>query len=343
MGRVRCIYADPPYNTSERWTHFDDRLDHDRWLDAMAEALSLFWPCLSDDGSLWISIDDGSMHYLKVLADKLFGRASFVTTVVWQHRTTRENRRAFSNNHEYLLVYAKDPRLFRRRRNRVTAPPQVAARYKNPDKDPRGPWQSVSANVQAGHATNSQFYELVAPNGACHVPPNGRCWAYTRERMEALVAAGEVWFGRAGNGVPRIKRYLSGATLGVTPETVWGPDVAGTTMAAKHHLLAMFPDDPVFDTPKPETLIRQILTIATDPDDLVLDGFLGSGTTAAVAQKMRRRWIGIEQGGHAVTHCADRLQKVVDGESGGISPDVGWTGGGGFVFLRHEDAPAIAA
>jgi adenine-specific DNA-methyltransferase len=342
-GRVRCIYADPPYNTAERWTHFDDRVNHDLWLATMAEILRASWPCLSEDGSLWVSIDDGSMHYLKVLADDILGRSSFVTTVVWQHRTTRENRRTFSNNHEYLLVYAKDPRVFRRRRNRITAPPQVAARYKNPDNDPRGPWQSVSANVQAGHATNSQFYELTAPNGTRHVPPNGRCWAYTKDRLHELIAAGEVWFGKDGNGVPRIKRYLAGATLGVTPETVWGPDLAGTTMSAKHQLLSMFPDEPVFDTPKPEALIRQILTIATDPGDLVLDGFLGSGTTAAVAHKMGRSWLGIERGRHAVTHCAERMRKVVDGEPGGISAEVGWSGGGGFAFLRERANSALAA
>jgi adenine-specific DNA-methyltransferase len=312
-------------------------------MDAMAEALRSFWPCLTDDGSLWISIDDGGMHYLKVLADEALGRDSFVTTIVWQHRTTRENRRAFSNNHEYLLVYAKDPVAFRKRRNRVPAPPQVAARYKNPDNDPRGRWQSVSANVQAGHATASQFYELVAPNGRRHVPPNGRCWVYTKPRMDALIHDGQVWFGREGNAVPRLKRYLSEATLGVTPETLWGADIAGTTLSAKHHLLAMFPDDPVFDTPKPESLIHRVLTIATDPGDVVLDGFLGSGTTAAVAHKTGRQWVGIERGDHAVSHCAERLRKVVDGEAGGISADVGWQGGGGFEFLRYEAHAAMAA
>jgi adenine-specific DNA-methyltransferase len=342
-GSVRCIYADPPYNTAERWTHFDDRLDHDEWLDGMGQALEAFWPLLARDGSLWISIDDGSMHYLKVLADEVLGRSSFVSTIIWQHRTTRENRRAFSNNHEYLLVYAKDPREFRKRRNQVSAPPQVTARYKNPDADPRGPWQSVSANVQAGHATDSQFYKLVAPTGRRHVPPNGRCWVYTKARMDALIANGEVWFGRDGNGVPRLKRYLSNASMGVTPETLWTPDVAGTTTQAKHHLLAMFPDDPVFDTPKPEALIHRVLTIATDPGDLVVDGFLGSGTTAAVAHKTGRRWLGIERGQHVVSHCADRLRKVVEGEPGGISPDVGWSGGGGFSFLRGVEEPASVA
>jgi adenine-specific DNA-methyltransferase len=342
-AQVRCIYIDPPYNTSERWTHFDDRLGHEEWLVGIERSIRSLWPCLSQDGSLWISIDDGGMHYLKVLVDRIVGRSSFVTTIVWEHRTTRENRRAFSNNHEYILVYAKDPLIFRETRNRVAATPAVLARYKNPDDDPRGPWQSVSANVQAGHATPSQFYELLAPNGRRHAPPKGRCWVYTRERMEALVASGEVWFGRDGNGVPRLKRFLSSAPLGVTPETLWTAAAAGTTMTAKRHVLSMFPDDAVFDTPKPEELVARILTIASDPGDLVLDAYLGSGTTAAVAHKMGRRWTGLECGSQAVTHCAERMRQVVQGEPGGISTSVGWCGGGGFTFLRRPWSQPLAA
>jgi adenine-specific DNA-methyltransferase len=330
--RVRCIYIDPPYNTAERWTHFHDALDHDAWLAGIGAVLERLWPCLAPDGSLWISIDDGGMHYLKVLADGLLGRSSFVTTIVWEHRTTRENRRAFSNNHEYVLVYAKDPDRFRATRNRVQASEEIRGRYKNPDGDPRGPWQSVSANVQAGHGTASQFYELVAPGGRRHRPPKGRCWVYTHDRMQALIADGRVWFGRDGDGVPRLKRYLDGAHLTMTPETLWRAGVAGTTTLAKRHLLELFPDEPVFDTPKPEELIARILTIASNPGDLVLDAYLGSGTTAATAHKLGRRWIGIESGAHAVTHCAGRLRQVVAGERGGISD-----------FLREAGVTPLAA
>jgi adenine-specific DNA-methyltransferase len=343
MGRVRCIYIDPPYNTAERWAHFADRLDHDAWLATRERTLRALWPLLRGDGSLWISIDDGGMHYLKVLADEVCGRENFVTTVVWEHRTTRENRKVFSNNHEYMLVYARDPEQFGAARNLVSAGPELRARYKNPDKDPRGPWQSVSLNAQAGHGTPAQFYELVAPNGRRHVPPPGRCWVYTRERMQEMIDAGEVWFGRDGNGVPRLKRFLSDARLRVTPETLWTADFAGTTLAAKKHLLSLLPDVDVFDTPKPEELIARILEIATDPGDLVLDSYLGSGTTAAAAAKLGRRWIGIEHGDHVVTHCAARLRAVVDGEPGGISATAGWKGGGGFRFLRHRPIGALAA
>jgi adenine-specific DNA-methyltransferase len=333
-GAVRCVYLDPPYNNRERWTHYDDRDGHDRWLAAVEATLAGVWPLLRADGSLWVSIDDAEVHYLKVLADRLFGRAAFVATIVWEHRTSRENRRVFSPNHEYLLVYARDPERFKLTRNPVAPSPAVLARYRNPDADPRGPWQSISLTAQAGHGTAAQFYELVAPNGRRHRPPKGRCWIYTRERMRAAVAAGEVFFGAGGNGVPRLKRFLSAAPAGMTPPTLWAAAEVGTTATAKREGLALFPDEPVFDTPKPEALLRRVLEIATDPGDLVLDAYLGSGTTAAVAHKAGRRWIGIERGAHAVTHCARRMRRVVDGEAGGISAHVGWPGGGGFRFER---------
>jgi adenine-specific DNA-methyltransferase len=342
-GSVRCVYIDPPYNNSERYAHYDDHLSHDEWLTVIEPRLALLYELLRDDGSLWISIDDGQLHYLKVLADRLFGRDAFVTTIVWQHRTTRENRRAFSNNHEYVLVYARNVARFRETRNLVPVDWVATGRYKNPDNDPRGPWQSVSANVQDGHATPSQFYEVIAPNGRRHSPPKGRCWGLPKDRMAQAIAEGRVWFGRDGHGVPRIKRYLSEAQSGVTPETLWTPEIAGTTRAAKRQLLEMFPNEVLFDTPKPEELVMRILQIATDPGDLVLDAYLGSGTTAAVAHKMKRQYIGIEVGGHALTHCAQRLRKVVDGESSGISNAVGWSGGGGFRFLRYQEAQQSAA
>jgi adenine-specific DNA-methyltransferase len=339
-GRVRCIYIDPPYNNQERYTHYNDDLDHATWLSDIKARLSRLAEFLREDGSLWISIDDREVHYLKVAADEVFGRKNFVTTIVWQQRTTRENRKVFSNNHEYLLVYAKDARVFRNRRNQLPLTPEIRARYVNPDDDPRGPWQSVSANVQAGHATPGQFFELVAPNGRRHVPPNGRCWVYNKMKMEEAIAKGEVWFGRDGNGVPRLKSYLTGARRGLNPETLWLAHDVGTSLSAKKHLLDLFPDHPVFDTPKPESLVHRIFQIATDPGDLVLDAYLGSGTTAAVAHKTGRRYIGIELGAHAVTHCAERLRQVVKGESGGISEAVDWKGGGGFDFFTFGNTAA---
>lgn len=329
-GRVKCIYIDPPYNTQSAFEHYDDKLEHSQWLSTMVPRLVLLRDLLAEDGSIWVSIDDREVHYLKVLMDEVFGRGGFVTTITWQQRTTRENRKTFSSNHEFLLLYARDPSRFAASRNDLDLTEDVKARYKNPDNDRRGPWQSVSANAQAGHGTPTQFYTLIAPNRKRHELPNGRCWIYTESRMREEIAANNIWFGKNGNGVPRIKKFLSEAKTGLTPETLWFADDVGTNDFAKKHLIELFRDADLFDTPKPESLISRVIHIGSNPGDLVLDSFLGSGTTAAVAHKMGRRYIGIEMGEHAVTHCLPRLQKVIEGEQGGISKQVEWQGGGGF-------------
>ncbi len=333
---VRCCYIDPPYNNQERHYHYHDSRDHRAWLDETTARVELLAEFLRDDGSLWISIDDREVHYLKVACDEIIGRKNFVTTIVWEQRTTRENRKVFSNNHEYILVYAKDIRRFNATRNSLALSPEVRSRYKNPDNDPRGPWQSVSAHAQAGHGTPDQFYKLVNPSGKVHLPPQGRCWVYSLKRMSQEIADNNIWFGPRGKGVPRIKRFLSQARNGLTPETLWTAEDVGTNDFAKKHLIKLFPDADIFDTPKPETLVCRIIEIATLPGDLVLDAYLGSGTTAAVAHKCARRYLGIEEGRHAVTHCARRLALVVDGDSSGISDQVAWHGGGGFDFFRME-------
>jgi adenine-specific DNA-methyltransferase len=291
---------------------------------------------LHEEGSLWISIDESEMHYLKVASDLVFGRQNFVSTIVWQHRISRENRKLFSNNHEYILVYAKNPKKFKAARNLLPPTQEISSRYKNPDSDARGSWQSVSANVQAGHAVKSQFYEIIAPNGKKHLPPNGRCWVYNKQRMSREIGDNNVWFGDNGSGVPRIKKFLSASKVGVTPETLWlGKDV-GTTEMAKKHFLRLFPNSVVFDTPKPEALIKRILDISTDEGDRVMDIYLGSGTTAAVAHKMKRKYIGVELGDHVIEYVVARMKKVVDGCDLGISQDVRWTGGGDFGFYQLQ-------
>jgi adenine-specific DNA-methyltransferase len=338
---VRCCYIDPPYNNQERHYHFHDSRDHRTWLGETTARVELLAEFLRDDGSLWISIDDREVHYLKVACDTILGRKNFVTTIVWQQRTTRENRKVFSNNHEYVLVYAKDLRRFNSTRNSLELTASVKERYKNPDNDPRGPWQSTSANAQSGHGTPDQFYRLVSPRGKVHEPPPGRCWVYSFTKMEREIAAGNIWFGRDGNGVPRIKRFLSEARVGLTPHTLWTADEVGTNDFAKKHLIKLFPEQDVFDTPKPESLVCRVIQIATSPGDLVLDAYLGSGTTAAVAHKCGRRYVGIEQGDHVVTHCAKRLRLVIEGEDSGISELVGWQGGGGFDFFRYKPTKSI--
>ena len=266
--------------------------------------------------------------------DEIFGRRCYLTTCVWQQRTTRENRKVFSEDAEYIHVYASNPAKFKAVRNKLTLTQAARARYKNLDNDPRGPWQSVSANAQDGHATEEQFYEYRAPNGQLHKLPPGRCWLYTERRMNEEVAKGNIWFGKNGTGVPRIKKFLSDDLAGLVPGTLWLAKDVGTNDLAKKEGVKLALNAQVFDTPKPELLVSRILHIATNPGDLVLDSFLGSGTTAAVAHKMGRHYIGIEMGDHATTHCVPRLQKVLAGEQGGISEAVGWQGGGGFRFYR---------
>jgi len=337
-GKIKCIYIDPPYNTGSAFAQYDDGLEHSLWLSLMRDRMELLWALLKEEGSIWISIDDNEAHYLKVLCDELFGRANFVANMIWEKRTTRENRRVFSFNHDHVLVYAKSKPDFESVRNLLPLNQTVLDRYKNPDNDPRGPWQSVSANAQAGHATASQFYDLVAPSGVVHRPPEGRCWLYSKQRVDEEIAKGNIWFGKDGKSVPRIKKFLRDAQTadqGLTPETLWRADEVGTNDSAKKHLLSVFDGEARFDTPKPEELIARILQIATNPGDVVLDSFLGSGTTAAVAQKLGRRWIGVELGEHATTCCAPRLRKVIDGgDSGGVTTAIGWKGGGGFRFFN---------
>lgn len=310
-GAVKCIYIDPPYNNRESYNHYVDNDSHDVWINNTISHIAKLREFLEESGSIWISIDDWQVHYLKIEVDKIFGRSNFVSTIVWEHRKTRENRKVFSNNHEYILVYAKDISSFKKNRNLLPYNEKVLSRYKNPDNDTRGPWQSVSLNVQAGHATKGQFYEFVAPNGRRHSPPNGRCWVYTEEKMKYEVAKNNVWFGRDGNAVPRLKRFLGDAKGGLTPHTIWSAAEVGTTDHAKKQLLRLFPEAPVFDTPKPESLIQRIIEIASDEGDLILDSYLGSGTTAAVAHRLGRQYLGIEVGEQAVTHCAQRLRMLI--------------------------------
>lgn len=331
---VSCAYLDPPYNNGETYQHYFDNMGHDEWLSAISARLEQVKKLLREDGSVWISIDDSELHYLKVAADAIFGRGNFVGTIIWERRTTRENRTVFSRNHEYLLVYAKRLDVWAKKRNALPLTEEVKARYRNLDNDPRGPWQSVSANVQSGHATPQQFYGIKGPDGTMHYPPKGRCWIYTAQKMQEQVKANNVWFGKTGSSVPRMKRFLALRTAGLTPETLWKSEDVGTTSSAKKHLVKLFNGTSLFDTPKPEQLIRRILDIATNPGDLVLDPYLGSGTTAAVAHKMDRTYWCIENGEHIKTHCVDRLKQVIAGEDGGVSGALRWQGGGSFAFFR---------
>lgn len=337
-GKVKCVYIDPPYNNGDSYHYYNDNISETSWLKDISYVLMYLKMLLTKDGSIWISIDDSEMAYLKVAADKVLGRENFAGTIVWQQRKTRENRAVFSCNHEYILVYAKDIKKFKKSRNLLPVGEDfINSKYKNPDNDPRGPWQSISASVQAGHAVPSQFYTIVSPAGIEFNPPKGRCWAYNEERMKKEIANGNIWFGLEGLNAPRIKKFLSTAKIGLTPQTLWAGDDFGTTDSAKKHLLSLFPhQEKVFDTPKPEELIRQILEIATNEGDLVLDSYLGSGTTLAVAHKLKRNYIGIEIGEQMTELVVNRLKSVIMGEKGGISDISNWQGGGNFAYFIFD-------
>lgn len=334
-GRVKCIYIDPPYNTRSAFEHYDDNLEHSKWLALMWPRLELLRELLAEDGSIWVSIDDNEAHYLKIVMDEVFGRSRFVASNVWQKRYSRENRGAIGDAHEYIVVYAKSPERFKASRNRVPLNEAQAKIYRNPDnpreQDPAKRWRGLPMTAQ-GYRPN-QMYEIVSPSGKVHLPPEGRCWSMIEPEFKKLLDAGRIYWGKTGNSQPSVIRYLS-EVEGLVPWTWWPHSDVGHTDESKKEANALFGSDVSFGTAKPERLIRHILQIASDPGDLVLDSFLGSGTTVAVAHKMGRRYIGVEMGEHAVTHCAPRLQKVIEGEPGGISESVGWKGGGGFRFYR---------
>lgn len=335
--QVSLIYIDPPYNRGDDFKFYKDTKNHDEWLEGMRTTILELREFLSAEGSIWISIDDSEMAYLKVCCDEIFGRENFVSTIVWQKRNTRENRKIFSNNHEYVLVYAKDINKFKKKRNLLPATQKLLDRYKNPDNDIRGSWQSVTLSVQAGHAVKSQFYTIVSPTGKKHKPPKGRCWIYNEERMQEEIKNNNIWFGSDGNGVPRLKKILDVSKLGVVPETLWNVEFAGSTKEAKQELLALeIYDEDVFDTPKPEQLIYRIMQIATNEKDLVLDCFMGSGTTAAVAHKFGRNYIGIELNKKVYKYALERLKKVCNGENGGISSTLEWNGGGEYLSCEWK-------
>ena len=328
-GQVKCIFIDPPYNTKSAFEHYDDNLEHSQWLSMMLPRLQLLRDLLSDDGSIWVTIDDNEGHYLKVLMDEVFGRRNFVANVVWQKKYSPQNdAEFFSAMHDHLFVYAKNTASWTR--NLVARTAKQDDAYKNPDEDERGVWKA-SDLTRAEHR-DRDFYAITTPSGKQVYPARGRSWSRPPQEIERLRLDNRLWFGRKGDAIPSLKRFLSEVKDGVVPQTIWFRDEVGDNQDAKKEVKELNADE-IFGTPKPEALLRRLLDIATNPNDLVLDSFLGSGTTAAVAHKMGRRWIGIELGDHAVTHCLPRLQKVIAGEQGGISQAVGWQGGGGMRFM----------
>lgn len=334
-GKVKCVFIDPPYNTGSAFTHYDDGLEHSIWLGLMRDRLEIIRRLLSEDGSLWITIDDNEAHYLKVLCDEIFGRSNFVSSFAWEKDKGRRNDTDISSAHDHVLLFTKNRDVWRKIRNPLPRTEAQKARYRNPDNDPRGPWlQGDNGTAKSGG--ESLLYPITLPSGRVVVPPKGNYWRFSKDNFERARKDGRVYFGANGDGMPLIKRYLTDVQDGVVPRTWWPAEEAGSNQSAKRdHLRKLLPDIEPFATPKPEELIQIILHISTNKGDLVLDSFAGSGTTGAVAQKMGRRWLMVELEETCHTHIIPRLKKVIDGEDmGGISERVGWEGGGGFRYYR---------
>ena len=339
--QVKCIYIDPPYNTgNENWVYNDnvnspemrdwlgktvgkeaeDLSRHDKWLCMMYPRLTLLKDFLHEEGSIWISIDDSEIAYLRFLMDEIFGRDRFVACNVWQKRYSRENREAIGDSHEYLLVYAANPEKFKAVRNKLSLAEKQRKLYKNSNNDPQGPWQTVSLTAQ-GYRPN-QMYEIIASNGKRHSPPEGSCWKIIESEYQKLLAENRIWFGKDGKGVPRRIHYLKDAT-GIVPWTWWPHEEVGHTDEARKEIRALLDTQTAFDTPKPTRLIKRILEIATDKDSLVLDSFAGSGTTGQAVltlnkqDKGNRRFILAEMDQSICRNVtAQRLARCIDGYKG---------------------------
>ena len=331
-GQVKCIYIDPPYNTGNAFEHYDDGVEHSLWLSLMHERLVILRNLLSDDGSIWITLDDNEAHYFKVMCDEIFNRHNFVATTIWQHsKQSKGYPGKFSLHHNYTFCYRKSESFTL---NSLERTEEHNKNYSNPDNDPNGPWRS--GDVRNSLVRPNLMYDIQTPTGKT-IHHQEKAWRFTKETIERELTEGKIVISEDETRIIR-KIYLKDQN-GRVPETIWFAEEVGTTREANTEIKTL-DFDTLFDTPIPERLIERVLTLGSNPGDIVLDSFLGSGTTAAVAQKMGRRYIGIELGNHAYTHCVPRLKKVTDGtDQGGISKSQNWKGGSGFKF--YELAPSL--
>lgn len=342
-GKVKLVYIDPPFNTGQAFEHYDDWMEHSTWLSFMRERLLLIRDLLAPDGSVWVHLDDAEQHRMRLLMDEVFGAANCRGSVIWRAADTGNyDAKTFSMDHNQVHVYSRHPEW---RSNGVERSAQQSSHYSNPDGDPRGPWFDGNPLGSPNPRENLK-YDLVSPQGhTVRHPPNG--WRWSRETLQAKMASGEVRFNEAGTRI--IYRTYLREQKPLPPSTLWDDsDATGSNRKAKNELKRLFglTSKQVFSTPKPEALLRRILEVATNPGDIVFDCFAGSGSTAAVAQKMGRRWVTAEILSTTVERFTQpRLAKVVKAEDpGGITKAVGWEGGGGFRTVTvgpsmYEDTP----
>lgn len=342
-GRVKCVFIDPPYNTGSAFTHYDDGLEHSIWLGLMRDRLEIIRHLLADDGSLWITIDDNEAHYLKVLCDEVFGRSNFVANVIWQKKYAVANdHKTIAPMHDHLLVYRRSESW---QRNLLTRTEEKDRQYKMEDEKGVFRADNYTCSKTSDERPNL-YYPVLQPNTGEKIwPSRTRVWAYSKEEHQRHVEDGFIYWGKDGLGkTPAFKRYKHLLrNQGTVPQTLWTHEFASHTDAARKEVRAVLGSSSLKDdfiTPKPEGLLVRVLEIATNPGDLVLDSFAGSGTTGAVAHKMGRRWIMVELGEHCHTHIVPRLKKVINGQDpGGVTQATGWQGGGGFRY--YELAPTL--
>ena len=337
-GKVKCIYIDPPYNTQNDSFNYNDSFNHSTWLTFMKNRLELAKKLLREDGSIFVQCDDNEQAYLKVLMDGIFGRDNFVNCLIWHKKQVVQNDTKFFNeSHDYIIVFSLNKTLWKP--NLLPRNEEMNSRYSNPDNDPRGPWTSVALQAKSGSANN--LYDITFPNGVHWKPVDGTFPRLNKASMELAYNEGRIWFGKNGTSVPRLKKYLSEVKQGLTPSTLLLNGETGSTQKGKEELKSILKRN-IFSTPKPEALLERILQIGSRAGDLVLDFHLGSGTTAAVAHKMGRLYIGVEQMDYIQDITVERLKKVLEGEQGGISKAQNWHGGGSFVYCElKEDANTL--
>ena len=390
-GQVKCICIDPPYNTgNEHWIYNDnvnspqmrqwlgkavdseDLCRHDKWLCMMQARLHFHHQLLREDGTIFICIDDNEVHHLRSLCDEIFGASNFISNVVWQKSFSPNNSaKHFSEDHDHILVYAKNsncwqPVLLQRGE-------QQQARYKNTDNDERGPWTSSDLTARNFYSLGTYF--VTSPAGKRYDPPRGRFWSVSEDNFQKLDSENRIWWGKDGSSMPRLKRFLSDVKDGVTPQTIWPHTEVGNTQEAKKELLSILSDlKDVFITPKPTRLIERILQIATNPGDIVLDSFAGSGTTGHTVLKMNaanptlapRRFISVElEQEIARPITRERLKRAIDGygkhealgggfrfcflgetlldAEGNLNPNASWRDLAHFLYLQKFGSPPDAA
>ncbi len=329
-SKIKLIYIDPPYNTGSDGFKYNDSFNHSTWLTFMRNRLEVAKNLLTADGSIWINIDDNESHYLKVLCDEIFGRENFVINFIWQKKYAPSNdAKWFSDNHDHILVYAKNKKLFKP--NLLPRTEEMNNRYSNPDNDPRGNWKPGGYSVKT--YSRDYDYPITTPSGKIVHPPKGSCWQTSEANYKKMVADNRIWFGKNQDSKPQLKQFLSEVQQGTVAKSIWLYDEVGHNQISRSEIIKLFGEH-VFVTPKPEKLLKRIIELASAAGDFVLDFFLGSGTTAAVAHKLKRKYVGIDQMDYIETVAGERLKKVIAGEDGGISKEVNWEGGGSFIYAE---------